>query len=71
MIVVGLFLSLSFIFGLFYLCITTKDPVFIFQPCLLFGVYPSSEPNFIKRSLMEPIFIKVKEISLVTEFLGQ
>lgn len=30
MIVVGLFLSLSFIFGLFYLCITTKDPVFIF-----------------------------------------
>lgn len=30
MIVVGLFLSLSFIFGLFYLCITTKDPVCIF-----------------------------------------
>lgn len=30
MIVVGLFLSLSFILGLFYLFITTKDPVFIF-----------------------------------------
>lgn len=30
MIVVGLFLSLSFIFVLSYLCITTKDPVFIF-----------------------------------------
>lgn len=59
MIVVGLFLSLSFIFGLFYLCITTKDPVFIFypvfytfaQPCLLFGVYPSSEHNFFIRDI--------------------
>lgn len=38
MIVVGLFLSLSFILGLFYLYITTKDPVFIFTLFFIFSL---------------------------------
>ena len=39
MIVVGLFLSLSFIFVLSYLCITTKDPVFIFTLFFILSLF--------------------------------